>query len=179
MQRACRLAGVKGKLATSPLIPPQLLDRWVRLAEATQVTYIRERVIRSPTDDGPASSAVAEERLIVKGKAGRGFRSGVKHMLADGQDGHILTVRHRDEETQELVDEHWDDLEIQLDNGSDKRTYRLSEGTIPTAPYDRTTEFDGVYASLPDNDVASWPTRLHNGTVDHMSAVRARVHAEQ
>jgi hypothetical protein len=154
--------GAIAKVHADPIIPAKALDRILRNANATRITYVKSKRITS-TMDGSSQSTRAEMDLVVKGSDSIPYRDALARALkASANREKLFTLQMPDEDDPtEVRDETFDDVFIDIATGGGNKRYSMRRETIPTISKDLTPEINNIYFGLGnDDDAASWADGL-------------------
>lgn len=176
IQRAIdQVEGAKAKISAAPMVPAKALERILRQANATKITYTRSTGVTSTFGEARRqASAPAEIDLVVKGSTSVPFRDALAAALrATKSREKLFTVRVRDDDVDGgYREETFDDVAIDITTPGGIRRYSMKQNTLPTMGFNLTPEINSVYFALPDGG-ADWPTQLLDGVVPHLEK-RAR-----
>jgi hypothetical protein len=141
LQRAVNAEeGAAAKLRAHPKIPQEVLEEWLKTLNATKITYLKPKGIRSRFETvAGARSAPAEMAVVVKGSDTIPFRDALTHAFRASQDRQaFFTVEMRNSDGS-YSDEKFEDVEITIDLGAGHlRTYSMRKETVPTVGFDLT-----------------------------------------
>lgn len=156
----------KAQLETSAIVPRQIIERFLRNAKNTRITYTKPKGITSEFE-GRSHGTRAEMGLVVKGTDTIPYRDALQAALRSprNRDG-LYTVRMRDDSSDDAGvyrEERFDDVIIDLQTGTGLKRYSLRDQTIPTASFDLTSEINLIYYALPDDDDTDWANLLLQG----------------
>jgi aspartate 1-decarboxylase len=167
MQRAIDATdGAKAKLRADPMIPKKMLERWLRQANATKITYSKTTGVTTTFGTNRAS-AEAELDLVVKGSNSAPFRDAlVAALRASANREKLYTLRVRDDDGK-YEEETFDDVAVDIATAGGVRRYSMRENTVPTVSFNMTPEFNNLYYGLPD-DADEWPDLLVEGAAEHL-----------
>lgn len=169
VQRAVDCSGAKAKISADPMIPAKALERILRQANATKITYTRSTGVTSTFGESDErASAQAEIDLVVKGSGSLPFRDALtKALKATTSREKLFTVRVRDGESGVYRDETFDDVAIDITTPGGSRRYSMKENTLPTMGFNLTPEFNNVYFGLPEGG-SEWAAELLSGVMPHL-----------
>ncbi len=161
--------GPKAKVSADPMIPAKALERMLRQANATKITYTRTTGITSTFGDSKQrASAPAEVDLVVKGSDSIPFRNALTAALKlTANREKLFTVRVRDDDTGGYREETFDDVAIDIATAGGVRRYSMKQNTLPTMGFNLTPEINSVYFGLPDGG-KEWSTQLLDGVLPHL-----------
>jgi hypothetical protein len=162
----------KAKLHADPKVPVEELERLIRDANATKITYTKRTGITSDfVGNGTTpntASAPAEIDVVVRGSDGTPFLDAFKKALTRKADRNkLLTVKVADGDGG-YEEQVFDDAEVELRSSAGTRTYSIKRDTIPTIGFNLTSEINSVYYALPDDAHGRWPTELLDGIAKHL-----------
>ena len=171
VQRAVdRTEGAKAKISADALIPAKALDRILRQARTTRITYTRSTGVTSTFgEEAPRASAPAEIDLVVKGSNSVPFRDALAAALrATKNREKLFTVRVRDDAADGgYREETFDDVAVDIATAGGVRRYSMREDSLPTMGFNLTSEINAVYYGLPEGGT-DWPVQLLNGVLPHL-----------
>ncbi|MEM9202777.1 MAG: hypothetical protein AAGC53_14015 [Actinomycetota bacterium] len=164
MQRAVNAASPdpKAKLHAFPTVPQAVMERLLRQAKASRITYLRGTGVTSEFAKASGKqTARAEMALVVKGSDTIPFRDALTSALTAEQNKQkFFTVSVRDADGN-YQDEQFEDVEIAIPTGSGHTTYSVRNDTMPKMGF--TLGLNSTYFGLPDDDRDSWPRLLADG----------------
>jgi hypothetical protein len=166
LQRAVsKVPETKAKLKANPMIPQAVLQRIMRDAKTTRISYVKTTGVTSEFDRASGKrSAPAEMDLVIKGSGSIPYRDALAAALRQAENrDKFFTVEVRGTDGK-FHEETFDDVEISVQTGSGLRTYSVRNETFPTLGFNRTPEINSVYWNLPAGDYAKWPGALIKGT---------------
>lgn len=162
----------KAKLHADAKVPVEELERLIRQANATKVTYTKRTGITSDFAGNGSTrntaSAPAEIDVVVRGSDGVPFLDAFKNALRRRADRErLLTVKVADG-AGGYEEQVFDDVEVELKTSSGARTYSIKRDTIPTIGFNLTSEINSVYYGLPDDAHDKWPAELLDGIAKNL-----------
>lgn len=174
--------GAKAKLHADPMIPAKALERLLRQAKATRITYSKAAGVRTEFDDnGLVTSAPAELDLVVRGSDSVPFRDALASALRKPANRQkLFTIKVRDDDADGgYREETFDDVEVAIETAAGSKTYSIAQNTVPTMGFNITSEVNHVYAGLPEDDEGrGWPALLLDGLSGRLAAIAAEVTAD-
>lgn len=168
VQRAVDSADAKAQIHADPVIPAKALDRILRNAKATKITYTRATGVTSTFGNAAQqASAPAEIDLVVKGSNSIPFRDALAAALKATTTNRekLFTVRVRDGNS--YRDETFDDVAIDITTPGGTRRYSMKHETLPTIGFNLTPEINAIYYGLPDGG-QDWARDLLSGALPHL-----------
>lgn len=169
LQRAVNLEeGAAAKLHANPKVPAQLLDYLMANLNATKITYVKDKSIRSRFSERVSETAHAAVSLVVKGTDTVPFRNGLTAALTAAQNREKFFTIEVAQQDGGYTEETFDDVEITVSNGAGETRYSMARDTIPGLGFDYTPDLTRVYLGLPSDRDDNWPRLLLDGAKPYL-----------
>lgn len=170
----------KAKVRADAIIPASVLRRIVRNANATKITYAKQKRITSTFAKAATSSTStqAEMDLVVKGSMTAPYRDALSNALratANKDKDTLFTIRVG--EGDEAREETFDDVTVEFETATGSKRYSMRDESIPTASYDQTSKINAIYFGLPENAV-TWPDELLRDVIPLLTGIADEVRSE-
>ncbi len=168
----------KAKLKASAMVPAKALERILRQANATKITYSRSTGVSSTFGASRTQkSAPAELDLVVKGTNSIPFRDELtKAVKASANRDKLFSLDVRDDDAEGgYRSETFDDVTIEIPTSGGVKSYSMKNDSIPSLGFNLTSEINDVYYGLPDGQTKDWPPLLLEGVTPLLTKVLAEL----